>query len=392
MVTVEEAQKLVNKCAKALNNTEQVLFHESLGFVLAEDVYSLINMPPFPQSAMDGYAINLLNNIDSYKLVGEVAAGDTNGNINLKPGEAIRIFTGAPVPESANVVVKQEICVKVENTVKIEGHIKLKDNIRPIGEQIKKGDLALKKGTKISPSGVGLLAALGITKVKVYKKPSICIIATGNELVKPGGKLLYGKIYESNSFMLQAAFLTYGYSNNHVKSIKDSFEETLLAIKEGLQQSDVLVLTGGISVGDYDFVGKALNEIGVKQIFYKVKQKPGKPLYFGTCSNKLIFALPGNPAASLTSFYTYVLPALDLMSGKENYGLAKKFIPIADNYSKKGDRAQFLKAYVKNNKVRVLEGQSSAMLHTYALSNAIVYLSSGVNEVKKGEQVETYLL
>ena len=192
--------------------------------------------------------------------------------------------------------------------------------------------------------------------------------------------------------MLSSALTQVGYSNHEVLSVKDTYEETKEIIKESLKKSDVVILSGGISVGDYDFVGKALIELGVKELFYKVKQKPGKPLFFGKLNNKYVFALPGNPAASLTSFYIYVNRALNRMTGL----IDKEVITVshlAEEYVKKGTRAQFLKAHVSNENVAtILDGQSSAMLYSFAVANAIIYIPLDIDVVKKGAEVKTYLI
>ncbi len=391
MITVEEAAKLVKEHSTPLG-MKMLSTSDALGYVLAENVVSPINMPPFPQSAMDGYAIHQSDEFTTYTMVGEIAAGDSPENVNLKPGEAVRIFTGAPVPEGANTVVQQEIVEQNNGSISFTKEFKFGQHIRPMGEQINQGEVALETGTLITPGAVGFLYGLGITEVPVIKKPKVGIIATGNELVKPGNELTPGKIYESNSFMLEAALKQYNYCDVNITTVGDTFEATKQAIQEALKSNDVLLMSGGISVGDYDFVGKALIELGIEKLFYKVKQKPGKPLFFGKIEDKLIFALPGNPAAALTSFYKYVLSGLNILSGRNTNGLTVKEAALKQDYLKKGDRSQFLKANLNNGIVEVLEGQSSAMLHTYAISNSLVYIPSDKNEIKAGEKVTVMIL
>ena len=391
MITVEEALQLIENNIKPLT-TEKRQVTTSLGYVLATNISSPINMPPFPQSAMDGYAVAYTENVKEYALIGEVAAGSSGEEYNLQTGETVRIFTGAPVPKGANTVVKQEIAERNEDTISFTEEVAKNQNVRPLGEQIQENELALPKGTLITPAGVGFLAGIGITEIDVFKKPRINVIATGNELVKPGNPLPPGKIYESNSFMLIAALEQFNFTDVTVATIGDTYEATLSSIKTALENTDVLLLSGGISVGDYDFVGKALLELGVEKVFYKVKQKPGKPLFFGTYQNKVIFALPGNPAAAMTSFYTYVLPSLHQLSSNSEKGLLQRNVPLAAAYIKKGDRAVFLKATVTKDGAEILDKQSSAMLKTFATSNALVYIPHDKNEVQKGELVKSYLL
>lgn len=358
---------------------------------LAEDVPALINVPSFNQSAMDGYAFKF-NDLDSeLEIVDEIAAGDTRA-IHIKSGQAVRIFTGAMVPSSCDTVVMQELTEVSKNRLKVKDEgLKCGGNIRLEGHQIKIGDLALKKGTKITPAAIGFLTSLGITEVKIYELPKISLLATGDELIKPGNELIKGQVYESNTLMLKAALNEFGIEPQ-IESIPDDFEQTKAAIEIALTHSDIVLLSGGISVGDYDFVKHALLENRVEELFYKVKQKPGKPLFFGRKENKLIFALPGNPAAALNCFYIYVYAAIDQFIGNPEPGLKKGDAVIQNDYKKKSGRAEFLKAFVKNTDVVLLEGQGSDVLLSFANANCLVYLPKDKEEVAYGESVEIYYL
>lgn len=212
-------------------------------------------MPPFRQSAMDGYALHRHDDL-SYKLIGEVKAGDGH-EPELKKGEAVRIFTGAPVPDSANAVIMQEKVVVNGKSITILEQIPLEHNIRPLGEQVKAGAIALKKNTKLTPAAIGYLLSLGITEVSVYKKPSIAIVTTGNELVEPGQDLPHGKIYESNSKMLLSALYNLKFYDVTLYTVEDNYPKTVEKLNAVINTNDLVIITGGISVGDYDFVGKA---------------------------------------------------------------------------------------------------------------------------------------
>ena len=187
--------------------------------------------------------------------------------------------------------------------------------------------------------------------------------------------------------MLFTGLLSLGFSDATLYKVKDDYKSTVELLDKVITESDVVLITGGISVGDYDFVGKALLELGTEQIFYKVKQKPGKPLFFGKIKNKPIFALPGNPASALSSFYVYVHPSLEKLSGNINFFINKGTATLAFDYFKKGDRAQFLKAYHKDGNVTILKAQSSAMLNTFVIANAFVYIPCEVNQYSKGDMV-----
>jgi molybdopterin molybdotransferase len=386
MISVEDALRLVHENVFPNLDTKGIEVRDAVGFVLSEDIFSPINMPPFRQSAMDGYAIHVHED-QSYQLIGEVKAGDDHQPV-LKSGEAVRIFTGAPVPDTANSVVIQEKVNAEKDFINTEASVQLGSNIRPLGEQVKKGELALKKGTLLTPAAIGYLSSLGIEKVSVYNEPKIAIVITGSELIEPGVELSYGKIYESNSAMLYSILRSMNYTQVSIHKVQDDYNTTKKTLEDIIRQHDLVLVSGGISVGDYDFVGKALNELNVEQVFYKVNQKPGKPLFFGKKDSSYVFALPGNPASALTCFYVYVTTALRKLSGKtENQNLVAK-ASCRSEFKKKGNRAQFLKAMIKNSQVEILEGQSSAMLHTFALANALIYVPGEKMSISKGEWVD----
>ena len=391
MISIKDAIQQVKDNCKPLLKAVIKPIEKSGNYHLFEDIFSPINMPPFRQSAMDGYALHLHNSND-YTLIGEIKAGDNDKPI-LKPGDAVRIFTGSPVPDTANAVIMQEkVTRNNDNTISCEGEITINQNIRPLGEQVTKGSLALPKGTKLTPAAIGYLTALGITEVAVFKKPSIALVTTGNELIEAGQPLTYGKIYESNSKMLQNALYNLKFYDVTLHKIEDDYDKTYSELKTIINEKDVVIISGGISVGDYDFVGKALNALEVETLFYKVKQKPGKPLFFGKKEQATIFALPGNPAAALTCFYVYVYIALQKLMDRETIELPRITAKSNSEFNKKGDRPQFLKALYKNETVIILEGQSSAMLQTFALSNAFVFMPSATTKINVNDNVEVILL
>ncbi|MEP5340810.1 MAG: molybdopterin molybdotransferase MoeA [Algibacter sp.] len=390
MISIEDAIQLVKDTAKPLLKETVKPVAKAGGYLLFKNVKSPINMPPFRQSAMDGYALNLHDSLD-YTLIDEVKAGDGHQPL-LKKGDAIRIFTGAAVPDTANAVMMQEKVKTDGDKISIEHHLKENTNIRPLGEQVKTGEIALKKGTKLTPAAIGYLTSLGITEVSVFKKPSIALITTGNELIEAGKILTYGKIYESNSTMLQNALYNLKFYDITLHKVEDDYEKTKSKLESVIHQNDLVIATGGISVGDYDFVGKALKELQVEELFYKVKQKPGKPLFFGKKEDTLIFALPGNPAAALSCFYGYVYIALQKMMDREDIELPRISAKSTSNFIKRGDRPQFLKAIYKDGQVEILEGQNSSMLQTFALSNALVLIPDIISNITINDTVEVILL
>ena len=230
MISVKKAIALVRENACTTTQNKILNIQEALYYVLAQDVLATITMPPFRQSAMDGYALNLHNSL-SYTVVGEIQAGSSIKK-ELKSGEAVRIFTGAAVPDTANAVIMQEKTTTTGTTLHVNENPKPEANIRPVGEQIKQGDLALQKGHKITPASIGFLASLGITEVSVFVKPKVAVVATGNELTKSGKPLPYGKIYESNSVMLESALKQSGFYDVETFYLSDKYEETLNLIQK----------------------------------------------------------------------------------------------------------------------------------------------------------------
>lgn len=385
MISVRQALSLIQKHTVAPRSTEASLY-EAVGQVLAEDIYSPIAMPPFTQSAMDGFAIRLSTEA-KYSVIGEVKAGDHPTQV-LNKEEAVRIFTGAMIPENTDTVVIQEHVQHKDDKIRIIKFPSKGANIRKEGEQLTKGALVLAKGHKLNEASIGLLAGLGIEKTKIFRRPKTGILVTGNELQDAGSKLSPGKIYESNSVMLKAALKRNGFENGSIYRVKDNISSTTAIIEEALAENDILLISGGISVGKYDFVREALLLNSAEEIFYKINQKPGKPLWFGTKDDKRIFALPGNPASSLVCFYVYVLPELRRQKGFTNRDLKISSGKLSRPHENSSGKSLFLKANVRNGSVDILSGQSSAMLHSFSKSNALVLIPENKKLIKEGEKVE----
>lgn len=389
MIYVEEAKAIVKGLDFMVQKRELPLM-DAMSFVLAETVYSPIHMPPFDQSAMDGYALNLGDQL-LYTIVGEVQAG-SNYNPTLEEGEAVRIFTGAAVPSTANAVIMQEKTKEEGEQLWVTEQPSQGKNIRFLGEQIQKGAVALEKGHLLTAASIGFLAGLGVQSVVVVQKPSIAIVVTGDELVAADQALDRGQIYESNGLMLASVMKDTGFDRVEMVRVKDDYEATLTSLKTQIETKDFVIVSGGISVGDYDFVGKALLALGVEQLFYKVRQKPGKPMFLGRTQGCTIFALPGNPAAALSCYYQYVLMALRKAMGRTELELKKLQLPLKEAYTKKGERAHFLKAKIHSHSVEILTKQSSAMLFSFAYADALVYIPHDKMSVEAGALVEVHCL
>jgi len=282
---------------------------------------------------------------------------------------------------------------KTENGILLIDDEKLQQgsNVRPKGSEIKAGALALERNSFLSPAAIGFLAAIGNASVMVYPNPIISIIITGNELQQPGKPLQHAQVYESNSFALKAVLTQIYISGVEVYYASDNPEIVTGAIEKALNQSDVVLVTGGISVGDYDFVLQAVSKCGIEKLFHNVKQRPGKPLFFGKKNKKLVFGLPGNPSSVLTCFYQYVIPALEKLSHK-NPLLSKIKAPLSKPFQKTSVLTHFLKGIYDGHTLTPLEAQESYRLSSFANANCLIQIDEEITLCKDGEFVTGYLL
>ncbi len=391
-ISVSEAQKLISSSVRAGGKT-LIPLPGAAGCVLSQSIKSNIQSPPFHQSAMDGFAFRFsdLAGGGSLHIAGVVRAGESFHG-TLKRGQAIRIFTGASVPKGADTVVMQEKTEVHNDELSIaDALLKKGANIRKAGSQLRKNETAVKAGTVLNPGSIGFLASIGITRISVFKKPKVGIIVTGDELITPGRPLRDGSIYESNAVMLREVLSREGVGDVHVIHVEDHYSNIRSAFKQMLKKCDVVLFTGGISVGEYDFTGKVVEDEGVRCVFYKVKQKPGKPLYFGKKDSKYIFGLPGNPASVLTCYYEYVLPAIRLFQRHPNPFLPVLQLPVFRDVFKKPGLTVFLKGTATGSSVDLLPGQESYILKSFHDANAFIVMREDDLEIRTGTNVEVHL-
>lgn len=392
MITVAEAKNIIEQYTVPLPPVKLGLL-QAAGCTLAEAIFSDYDIPAFPQSAMDGYAFAFADH-EAHRSLGiqaQVQAG-AEEHVQLKSAQAARIFTGAPVPAYADTVVMQEKVLVEGNEIIIQDDQLTKGlNVRPKGSEISKGELALSKGARLMPAGLGFLAGIGVTKVLAHPKPVVHIIVTGKELQQQHEVLQYGKVYESNSFTLIAALQQLHINNVSKFMVDDDLQLLQQALKKSLQEADMVLLCGGVSVGDYDFVVKATELCGVTPRFHKIKQRPGKPLFFGTKDQKPVFGLPGNPSSVLTCFYEYVIPAINKMCLMPS-SIQKLHLPLAEAYSKKEGLMHFLKGKIINSTVQPLTAQESYRLASYATADCLIVLEEERSEYAANEVVEVHLL
>jgi len=401
MIDVNKALEVVIKKSKTLG-TKRLIVAESEGYVLADDLKSKFDLPLFNNSAMDGYAIKHSDSLNADKkssislpIIKTIKAGDSD-RLNLKSGWAAKIMTGALVPGGADTVVRKEDCTQDGDYLILTQKFPARQNIRYKGEEIKKGAIGLKKGTLINPAAIGFILELGHKKISVYRKPNISLLVTGEELLNPGEKIKPGKIRDTNSYSLSSAITKENANLVSALKVKGNYDEIKSNISSLLKYSDMLIITGGISVGDYDYIKDILNSLGVKKLFWGVSQRPGGPLFFGIYRNKLIFGLPGNPASSLVCYYEYIRPSILLLTGRKDFSLIRIEAFLTVELKKKPGKTHFLRGIVqsKNNGYQVSSAgeQGSHILRSFAQSNCFIFFPRKKSVLKKGEKVEVHLL
>ena len=411
MISVEEALNKILDFIEVLESEEKPLL-ECLGQVLAEDVYAPFNVPPQDNSAMDGYAVQAKSIVGAsherlkvLRVVGEIAAGCVT-ELKVGPGTAVRIMTGAFVPEGADVVVPFEYTDEVDrkqrsasgDEIGIRVGLPEASNIRRGGENIAKGELVMKQGILLRPAEIGVLASLGKAVVSVIRRPVIGILATGNEVMEINQPILPGKIYNSNSYSLAAQVLRYGGVPKLLGIAPDDVEQLALAVRHGLD-CDILVTSGGVSLGDYDVVKQVLVAEG-NISFWTVRMKPGKPLAFGVFKRddgKKIphLGLPGNPVSSMISFEVFVRPAILRMMGRSNLAMPGVTAIMEGRVENDDGRRFFARVVVTKRDgkyfARLTGPQGSGILSSMARANGLAVIPESTKEVKSGGKVEVMM-
>ncbi|MCF8722545.1 molybdopterin molybdotransferase [Nitrospina gracilis] len=400
MITVDEA--LASILAKIQpKGLEKVSITEALGRVLAEDITARRDNPPLDNSAMDGYAV-IANDIQSatpdspvkLELVDEVAAGSI-GTITLKSNQAIRIMTGAPIPPGADAVLMQEDTDKNGSFVFAKDKATVGENIRLAGEDVKTGDVVVPKGGVITPAHVGMMAVCGRSSVTVGQRPTVAILSTGDEIVDLDQVPEGSQIYNSNGYMLMAQVASAGGVPRYMGIAKDD-EKDLLEKFEWALESDIVLSSGGVSVGDYDLVKASLQKMGNEMVFWKVAMKPGKPLAFGNIGGKPVFGLPGNPVSSFVSFEQFVRPSIKKMMGARDLSPQTVQATLTETIKKKTDRVHFMSAVVSwdggDYTVTPAEQQGSGVLKSTVAANGLLVFPLEKSELRKGDRVTVQLL
>ncbi len=402
MLSVEEAQKKV-LCCRTKIKTTCIPILKSLGSVLAENVISNDDIPVYDNSAMDGYAVRVEDIKGAGKdnparlmlLDSDLPAGKLP-TLKIKPGYCMSIMTGAPIPSDSNGVVMKEDTKKDGKEILVFKEYSKGENIRCRGEDIKKGDMVFKKGTRISPADIGVMASLGKSKVIVAMPPLVGVISTGDELLKIEEELEAGKVRDSNSYSLSAQLTEIGVNFIRYGIIKDKKEVLTKKIQKALEESDVLLISGGVSVGDYDFVKEILSDIGAKIIFWRVNQKPGKPLVFSTYHDKFIFGLPGNPVSVMICFEMYVRPLVMKMMGNTDLFRHTVTAKASHDFKKVRGRTNFARVILMKKDGRYLFKstgmQGSGILTSMVKADGIAVFPEDSGDIIKGSEIKIFCL
>jgi molybdopterin molybdotransferase len=368
---------------------EDVELSAAAGRVLAEDARAAVDLPPFPSSAMDGFAVRSEDTPGRLPIVARIAAGVPAPRA-LEAGEAMAIATGGVVPAGADSVIPIEHVVENDNRVEIPSGVANGDNVRTRGGDVAAGDVVVPRGARLGAAQIGALAAAGLDRVVAGRRPRVAVLATGTELRRPGEPLGPGEVYEANGVLLATAFAAAGADVDALPAVADDESSHRAALERGLA-ADVLVTSGGVSVGPHDLVRRILSELGVEEIFWGVAVKPGKPLAFGVRGSTLVFGLPGNPVSSLVGAEVFVRPALLALQGATVPGPVFFEGRIAAAVRRNAHRDEFLRARSAASADGVLldpvVGQESHMIARAAAADALVLAPRGEGELAAGERV-----
>ena len=388
LLTLQAAQALVLERVRPLG-VERVSLADAAGRMLAEPAAAVVDLPPFPSSAMDGYAVRSADTPGRLPVVQRIAAG-APATRPLGESEAMGIATGGMVPEGADAVVQHERVVERDNEIEITDSVAVGANVRPVGLDVAAGAVVVPAGVRLGPAQIGALAAAGVAEVACGRRPRVAVLTTGTELRSPGSPLGPGEVYEANGVMLAAQLAAEGAVVTRLDAVADDEDEHRKALAKGLEL-DVLVTSGGVSVGPHDLVRRVESELGVEEIFWRVAVRPGKPVSFGVRGPTLVFGLPGNPVSSLVGCELFVRPALRAMQGASDPGPAFAAGRLAVDAARNPARDDLLRARATLGDDGVLlepvRGQESHMIVRAAEANALVLVPRGDGELRAGAVV-----
>ncbi len=389
LISVDEASARILESGFPVEQSEKIGIEDALGHILAEDVYSTINVPGYDNSAMDGYAVRAADCAElgaRLSVSQRIPAGQTGSQLDA--GNAARIFTGAPIPPGADAIVMQEHCDVDGDQVIINKPVKLGQHIRRAGEDIAQGSVVLKAGHRLRPQELGLLASVGLAEISVKRKLKVAVFFTGDEIVEPGNDLGEGQIYNSNKYTVKGLLQTTGCEIIDLGIVPDTLEATLAVLKKSSSQADMVVTSGGVSVGEEDYVRIALEQLGELKM-WRIAMKPGKPVAFGKVDNALFMGLPGNPVSTFVTFLLFAKPLIQKMQGAEKYAPVKMTV-ISDFEWPSIKRQEYLRVrLIQSDKgllATLYPHQGSGVLSSTCWADGLVEVSVD-NAIEKGDKV-----
>jgi molybdopterin molybdotransferase len=393
LLSIEDAQRLVLERVQPLA-PEPVPLEQAAGRVLAQAARAAVDLPPFPSSAMDGFAVRSSDTPGRLPVVARIAAG-VPAQTGLEAGEAMAIATGGVVPDGADAVIPIEYVVDHDNSIDIPESVGQGDNVRPRGGDLRAGDVVVSRGTQLGPAQIGALAAAGLDRLRCVRRPRVAVLTTGTELRRPGEALGPGQIYEANGVLLATALATTGALVEQLPAVADDEASHRAALERGLE-ADALVTSGGVSVGPHDLVRRVLTELGVEEVFWGVAVKPGKPLAFGVRGSTLVFGLPGNPVSTLVSAEVFVRPALLALQGATDPGPFFLEGRLGRAVRRNQHRDEFVRARRETSGdgivLEPITGQESHMIARAATADALVLVPRGTGELAASEPARYLML
>ena len=386
MISFEQALSKLLFLAKKID-IELVKIEEACGRVLREETISTRDQPPFDASSMDGYALKKSDKLPSKKLlvIGKVAAGASFGG-SVSEGQAVRIFTGAPMPTGTNSVLIQEDAVEVENVITIQDKVEENDFVRKKGCDYKAGKTLLQKGVILKSFDIALLASMNFPLLTVTRRPIVSIISTGDELIFPGNSPKPNQIVASNTYGLKALINKWG-AIGHILPIARDNKTSLEKALDLAVPADLVITIGGASVGDHDYVNEVFNTINVKHSFYKVAMRPGKPILAGKNKNTIFMGLPGNPVSALVCAHLFLKPLIGKMLGTVELNNIEKKAYLANDLAENAGRKHFMRAFLKNDSLEIPSDQDSSLLSVLQKSNALAIRQPNEKAAKKGDLI-----